>query len=225
MSIASATNGKPGSPGFSLCQKGLAWLAVLNATPLIALDAVVIDTETTGLDPAQGAHRRDRRRADRGRAGRAGEPLRALVRPDEPIPPEPRPASMASTTAAVRGAPAFRRGLARILRRRSPDTVVIGHTLGFDLAVLKRECERAGLAWRAPRTLDTRLLAELASPDLAGYLARPARRLARRRGRRAGTPRSPMPLTTARMFLALLPKLRERGIRTLGGGRAGVPCG
>ena len=25
--------------------------AVLNATPLIALDAVVFDTETTGLDP------------------------------------------------------------------------------------------------------------------------------------------------------------------------------
>lgn len=26
-------------------------MAVTNATPLIALDAVVIDTETTGLDP------------------------------------------------------------------------------------------------------------------------------------------------------------------------------
>ena len=26
--------------------------AVTNATPLMALDAVVIDTETTGLDPA-----------------------------------------------------------------------------------------------------------------------------------------------------------------------------
>ena len=49
------------------------------------------------------------------------------------------------------------------------DAVVIGHALGFDLAVLKRECERAGIDWARPRTLDTRLLAEVAEPDLAGY--------------------------------------------------------
>ena len=46
---------------------------------------------------------------------------------------------------------------------------MIGHSVGFDLAVLKRECERAGFAWTRPRTLDTRLLAEIAAPDLAGY--------------------------------------------------------
>ena len=27
--------------------------AINNATPLVALDAVVVDTETTGLDPAK----------------------------------------------------------------------------------------------------------------------------------------------------------------------------
>ena len=47
--------------------------------------------------------------------------------------------------------------------------VVIGHALGFDLAVLKRECERAGIGWIRPHTLDTRLLAEVAEPNLAGY--------------------------------------------------------
>jgi DNA polymerase-3 subunit epsilon/CBS domain-containing protein len=47
-------------------------------------------------------------------------------------------------------------------------SVLIGHTVGFDLAVLKRECELAGLPWSRPRTLDIRLLAEIAAPDLAG---------------------------------------------------------
>ena len=32
---------------------GTEWHRVSNATPLIALDAFVIDTETTGLDPAK----------------------------------------------------------------------------------------------------------------------------------------------------------------------------
>ena len=35
--------------------------------------------------------------------------------------------------------------------------------------MLKRECERAGLPWAAPRTLDTRLLAQVAEPHLGGY--------------------------------------------------------
>ena len=35
--------------------------AATNATPLIALDAVVIDTETTGLDPARRASSRSAR--------------------------------------------------------------------------------------------------------------------------------------------------------------------
>ena len=58
---------------------------------------------------------------------------------------------------------------------------MIGHTVGFDLAVLGRECERAGLAWRQPQTLDTRLLAEIAEPALADYLARKPGELAWRR--------------------------------------------
>ena len=48
-------------------------------------------------------------------------------------------------------------------------SLVIGHAVGFDLAILKRECERAGMAFARPRVLDTRLLSEIAAPDLAGY--------------------------------------------------------
>jgi DNA polymerase III epsilon subunit-like protein len=52
-----------------------------NPTPLIALDAVVIDTETTGLDPAKA--RIVEVAAVRIAGGRidAAEPFRMLVRP------------------------------------------------------------------------------------------------------------------------------------------------
>ena len=57
-----------------------------SATPLIAFDAVVIDSETTSLDPAKAriveiaAVRLTDGRID------SAEPFRRLVRPDEPIP-------------------------------------------------------------------------------------------------------------------------------------------
>src|SRR6185295_14694594 len=73
---------------------------------------------------------------------------------------------------------------------------------------------QAGLAWRGPRILDTRLLAELVEPDLAGYTLD---QLATWLGVAAEKRHSALgdAMTTARIFLALLPKLREVGIRTL----------
>ena len=183
-----------------------------NSTPLIALDAVVIDTETTGLDPAKA--RILEFGAVRLAAGRLDEnaTLRLLIRPSEPI---------AKTAieihgiddAAVAAAPEFAKAWPEILDfigRR----VVIGHSVGFDLAVLKRECERAGLEFRRPRTLDTRLLAEVAEPALAGYSLD---NLSAWLGVEATHRHSALgdALTTARIFRALVPKLREGNIRTL----------
>jgi CBS domain-containing protein len=136
-----------------------------GSAPLIAIDAIVFDSETTGLDP------RRARIVEMGAvqlvAGRLKEdaPFRRLVRPGEAIP-------AAATRihgiddAAVANAPAFGevwQELATLLR----GPVVIGHSIGFDLAVLKKECERAGIGWTPPRTLCTRMLAEIAEPDLA----------------------------------------------------------
>jgi DNA polymerase-3 subunit epsilon/CBS domain-containing protein len=182
-----------------------------NATPLIALDAIVIDTETTGLDPADarivevGAVRIQGGRILDGAYGH-------LVHPGIPIP-------KASTAIhhiddnKVAGAPAF----AEIwpeLRNLIGDSIVIGHTIGFDLAVLKRECQRAGHVFDQPRVLDTRLLAEIVEPALADYtiesLAAWLGVDVTRRHSAAGDA-----LVTARIFSALVPKLREGGIRTL----------
>ena len=190
--------------------------AIGNATALAALDAVVIDTETTGLDPAKawiveiGAVRIAGGRL----AGDVG--AHPLAHPAQSGRADPRGGQRKFTASTMRRS-RRRRGSAAAVRTfppRSARTVLIGHSLGFDLAVLKREFARAGVAWQPPRTLDTRLLAEVAAPELAGYsldslsawlgVAMGARHsaLGRRRNHGARVPRA-------------LPKLREAGIRTL----------
>ena len=185
----------------------------MTATPLIALDAVVLDTETTGLDPAKA--RIVEVAAVRLKAGRlsADDAFRRLVRPGVPIP------AVASAVhhiddGMVADAPAFAAVWPDLLAFTG-DAVVIGHTLGFDLAILKRECERAGIPFRLPRALDTQLLAQVAEPNLAGFTLE---QLAAWLGVDMTDRHSALgdATTTARIFVALVPRLRERGIRTLG---------
>lgn len=183
-----------------------------NATPLIGLDAVVLDTETTGLDsrtawiveiallPLTG-----------GRLDDSGS-ARHLVRPPTSIPPEATRIH-GIDDAAVAGAPMFAE-VWPALASRLAGKVVVGHSIGYDLALLKRECERAGLAWQAPRALDVRLLAEAAAPELPDYALES---LAAWLDAEPGARHSALgdALTAGRIFLRLLPRLRARGIRTL----------
>ena len=210
-------NDKPAHPrrearGRGGVAEGSGMRSELNATPLIALDAVVLDTETTGLDATSA--RVIEVAAIRIAAGRIerSATFRTLVQPGIPVP-------LASTAihgiddAKLAGAPDFAAAWQK-LSAFVGNAIVIGHTLGFDLAVLKRECERAAIAWRQPRGLDTRLLAEVAARHLAGYsiehlaawLGVPIE------GRHAALADATI---TAEIFIALLPKLRERGVRTL----------
>jgi CBS domain-containing protein len=184
-----------------------------NATPLLALDAAVIDTETTGLDA------RTARVVEIGAihvtAGRiiTDTLFCRRVNPGEPIPPVAA-AVHGIDDAAVAGAPGFREVWTQLADHLG-GRVVIGHSVGFDLAVLRRECERAGIAFRPPRVLDTRLLAEIAAPRLADYGLEDlgAWLKVALTGRHSAGGDA---VIAARIFLALLPHLRERGIRTFG---------
>jgi CBS domain-containing protein len=184
----------------------------VSATPLVSLDAVVVDTETTTLDP------RNARvveiaaiRLARGRV-REEEAFTSLVNPGEPI-PAVATGVHSIDDGKVATAPSFAT-MWPAFAEFAGNKIVIGHAIGFDLAVLQRECERAGIAWQPPRALDTRLLAQVAEPQLAGYsldqlcawLGVPVT------GRHSAHGDA---LTTARLFQALVPKLREGGIRTL----------
>ena len=187
---------------------------VSNATPLLALDAIVLDSETTGLDPAKA------RIVELGAVRLAGgriEPentFRSLINPGEPI-----PAAVAKIhgidDAKVVAAPSFTQVWPQFSAFVGDDAVWIGHTLGFDLAVLKRECQRADFAWVRPRMLDTRWLAELVEPDLPNYSLEALGvwldvETADRHSALGDA------VATAHIFRALVPKLREGGIRTLG---------
>ena len=185
-------------------------MTLSNATPLIALDALVLDTETTGLDP------KSARLLEIGivrlRAGRLEEELHRRVRPDGPI-PAAATAIHGIDAAAVADAPAFNE-VADEIGRCLADLLVIGHSLGFDFAVLRSEFRRAGLSFTPPRALDTRLLAEVTQANLPDYsLDKLAAWLGiEPQGRHTALGDA---LTTGQVFLALVPKLRDVGIRTL----------
>ena len=92
--------------------------------------------------------------------------------------------------------------------------ILVGHSVGFDFAVLAREAERAGLTYAKPRSLCIRMLGQVANPTLPDHsldmLASWLGVEIADRHRALGDS-----LATARIFLALIPALAERGVRTL----------
>jgi CBS domain-containing protein len=184
-----------------------------SVAPLIAINAVVMDTETTGLDAANA------RIIEIGAVRLAGgqiadaPPLRRLVRPDIPIP-------AASTRihgfsdAAVADAPGFA-AVWPELTSFVGDTVLIGHSIGFDLAVLERECARANIPWQSRPSLCTRILSQIANPQLADFSLD---HVAGWLGVAVTERHSALgdATTAAKVFQKLVPLLRNRGIRTLG---------
>lgn len=189
------------------------------STPLAALDAVVLDTETTGLDAAFarivqiGAVKITSGAVDH------SEILDRLIDPSVPIPPETTRVH-GIDAARVAGAPRFPDAIADV-EAFVGQRIVIGHAVAYDLTVLKREYALAGRAWPGWRTLDVRQLARIALPGLAEHsLDRLCEHLAIEiRGRHTARGDAE---ATAHLFLALLPLLRARGVRTLAEARAQI---
>ncbi len=183
------------------------------STPLAALDCVALDTETTGLDARTarivqiGTVRIVDSALDETRS------LERLVNPGIPIPPLSSKVHGISD-GHVANAPRFA-DVAGELQSLLQGSYVVGHTIGYDLAILQREASLAGIDWTTPRALDVRTLAELAQPGLAQYdLDRIAASLGVEvDGRHTALGDA---IATARIFIALLPLLRQRGIRTVG---------
>ena len=183
-----------------------------NGVPLASVATVVLDTETTGLDP-----RSDRIvqigavRIRKGLVETDGV-FEQLVNPGVAI-PAASTAVHGITDGAVEEAPAFQPVAADLAHWAGP-ALVVGYATGFDLGVFDAECARHGVAWQAPRFLDVRDLAELVMPELPeaslDVIAEWLGVAIAGRHTALGDARA-----TAEIYLALLPKLADAGIVTL----------
>jgi DNA polymerase-3 subunit epsilon/CBS domain-containing protein len=182
------------------------------STPLIALDAVALDTETTGLDarnarlvqiaalPLAGGRMRPQDRFER------------LVNPGVPI-PKAATEVHGITDAMVANAPSFAE-VAGNLEAYIGRAILIGYAIAYDVTVLEREYSLAARPVPRFRALDVHTLARLATPSLADYSLEAlcewlevkisGRHTALGDAKAAGE-----------VFLALVPLLRAKGIRTL----------
>jgi len=182
------------------------------STPLVALDAVAIDTETTGLDVRTA--RLLQFGAVRIRAG-AVQPSEQMTRLVDPGIDIPAQASKVHgiTARDVAGAHDFAT-FAPNMESFLGNAILIGHTISYDIAILNREYQLAGRPWTTPRVLDVRLLARLtaeAGPhdDLDSICSALGIEI---EGRHSAIGDA---LAAAHAFVSLIPHLRTRGIRTL----------
>ena len=181
--------------------------------PLDKLSITVLDTETTGLDPDQGDEiiAIGAIRIVNGRILRR-ESFDTFVRPKRAISEQAR-AIHGITSDMLRGEPPIDEVLPR-LRKFIEDTVIVGHNVDFDMRFFAVAGGANGAVF-SNTVLDTLLLDYTLNPhqedkSLEAIAARLGLQVT---GRHTALGDA---LSTAEIFLALVPLLTERGIRTLG---------
>lgn len=179
--------------------------------PLGSIDAVVFDTETTGL--STGKDRVVELAAVRISAGRIVDDREfgQLVNPGVPIPDAAFRVHQISDS-DVSGAPAFDAAFSSFSEWAGP-SLFVGYSLHFDLAVLEAEHARNGMLWSAPRFLDVQQLVQALNPELPDWSLETVAawcgvEIENRHRALADAE------ITARVFLKLIPKLRAANIAT-----------
>jgi DNA polymerase-3 subunit epsilon len=203
-----AQPGAPIAPAVSLAAG-----RITVATPLAALPALVLDTETTGLDPV-----RDRIVSLAAVRLQGAELLRdpvldLLINPGRRI----RAASTAVhgiSDKMVSEAPAYAAAAPQIMAALR-GMALIGHHTVFDLAMLRRASAAAGIDWQDPPWLDTALLYSALHPEARVF---DLEAVAGHVGVAIGGRHTALgdALATAEIYLKLLPDLEAQGIVTLG---------
>jgi DNA polymerase-3 subunit epsilon len=189
----------------------------LDERPLADIGYTVFDTETTGLDPAGGDEiiQIGATRIVNGRL-LAGECFDRFVDPGRPIPEASIPIHGIRDD-MVRGMPPIAAVLP-VFHAFAADTVLVGHNVAFDMRFLQMKEAATGVRFDQP-VLDTLLLSSIVHPhETAHGLEATAARLGVTLAARHSALGDAM--TTAAIFLKLLPLLAGKGITTLGQARA-----
>ena len=185
---------------------------LLAATPLIALDGIAIDLDTT-TDEATSARitRIGLAHIKTGKLVPSAQTFR-LINPGETPPPD---------VAEFNGLGRLKRDTFTSLEKMLDafeayvgNSLLVGHNLPFDLGVLRSEYQRLDRRWPGLAAIDVRRLARLVAPPLASdglpdyckWLELPCSDL-----NSAGA----TAMATARIFESLVPRLREKEIRTI----------
>ncbi len=180
--------------------------------PLTSINAIVIDTETTGINT-----KTDRILEIAGVHISGGKvnlqnTKSVLISPGITI-PQSSTKIHGITDSIVLDAPGFEEGIKEFIGWAG-NRFLLGYSLGFDLAVLEEEHKRHGMVWSEPRVLDVEELVQLLAPNLPNlaldtvlsWLNLP---LPEDRHRAL-----PDAVATAEIFSKLIPILKERGIST-----------
>jgi len=188
----------------------------LDDRRLVELAYTVFDTETTGLNPAQGDEilQIGATRIVNGKLLRQ-ESFEQLVDPGRDIPPAGIPIH-GITPEMVRGKPAIAQVLPAFHAFAS-DTVLVAHNAAFDLRFLQLKEAATGLRFEQP-VLDTLLLSAVVHPNQESHQLET---IAERFGLTVVGRHTALgdAMVTAEVFLKLVPLLAEMGIHTLGQAR------
>lgn len=189
----------------------------LEDSKLSELAFTVFDTETTGLDPANGDEiiQIAAVRIVNGKLLRH-ESFNQFVDPKRSIPPHTIPIH-GITPEMVKGQPSIDNVLPAF-HQFAQDTVLVAHNAAFDMRCLQVKEKLTGVVFDHP-VLDTLLLSAVVHPNQASHRleAITERFNINILGRHTALGDA---MATAEVFLRLIPLLAEKGIHTLGQARA-----